>query len=250
MKHRAAIVASISLALATTAHADLKSLGGSLLQGLGNLAGGGKTTTAPTLTQDDAIAGLKEALAQGAEIAVRELGRSDGFLGNPQVRIPLPGPVERLGTGMRNFGLGSYVDQFENSMNRAAEEAVPEALALLKRSVRDMSFDDAMGILRGEDDAATQYFRDNNSDALAERFLPIVQRATASVGVTDAYKRMVGNAGMLAQFVDADRLDLDRYVTGKAMDGLFLMLAAEEKRIRENPVARTTDLLKRVFSGI
>jgi hypothetical protein len=225
--------------------ASLSDLGGSLLKGLG-----GVSQPAPsTLAQSEVVAGLKEALVKGSEIVVGELGRPDGFLAHPDVRIPLPSPLESIGQGMRTFGLGGYVDAFETSLNRAAERAVPDALDLLVRTVRDMSIDDAMGILDGPDDAATRYFREKNEAELAARFLPIVREATAQVGVTQAYKSMLGQAGMAAQLFDPGSLDIDRYVTTEAIDGLFQLLAREEKRIREDPVARTSELLQRVFGG-
>lgn len=221
-------------------------LGGSLLKGLGGTAQPG---TPSTLGQSEVVAGLREALVKGSEIVVDELGRPDGFLKHADVRIPLPDPLQSIGKGMRSFGMGSYVDAFETSLNRAAEQAVPEALELLVGTVRDMSIDDAMGILNGPDDAATRYFRDRNEAQLAERFLPIIKQATANVGVTQSYKSMLGQAGMAAKLFDPESLDIDRYVTGEAIDGLFLLLAREEKRIREDPLARTSDLLQRVFGS-
>ena len=226
--------------------ASLGDLGSSLLKGLGGTAQQPGTSS---LGQSEVVAGLREALVKGSEIVVAELGRPDGFLKHPDVSIPLPGPLESIGKGMRSFGMGSYVDAFETSLNRAAEEAVPEALDLLVGTVRDMSIDDAMGILDGPDDAATRYFRDRNETQLAERFLPIVKQATANVGVTQAYKSMLGQAGMAAQLFDPKSLDIDSCVTGETINGLFLLLAREEKRIREDPLARTSDLLQRVFGG-
>jgi len=220
-------------------------LGNRLLEGLG----GGSAPATRTLGQAEVVAGLREALVKGSEIAVGELGRPDGFLKHAEVRIPLPGPLESVGNGMRRFGMGSYVDAFETSLNRAAEQAVPEALELLVASIRAMSVDDAMRILNGPDDAATRYFRERNETRLVERFLPIVKEATASAGVTQAYKSMLGQAGMVAQLVDPGSLDIDRYVTGAAVDGLFVLLAREEKNIRANPLARTSELLQRVFGS-
>ncbi len=220
-------------------------LGGSLLKGLGGTTQPGTSS----LSQPEVVAGLREALVKGSEIVVGELGRPDGFLNHADVRIPLPGPLESIGKGMRSFGMGGYVDSFETSLNRAAEQAVPEALDLLVATVREMSIDDAMGILNGPEDAATSYFREQNQARLAERFLPIVKEATANVGVTQSYKSMLGQAGMAAAMFDAESLDIDRYVTDEAIDGLFLLLAREEKRIREDPLARTSDLLQRVFGA-
>jgi hypothetical protein len=217
--------------------------GSRLLEGLG----GGSAPATRALGQSEVVAGLREALVRGSEIAVGELGRPDGFLKHADVRITLPGPLESVGNGMRRFGMGGYVDAFETSLNRAAEQAVPEALDLLVASVRAMSIDDAMSILNGPDDAATRYFRERNETRLVERFLPIVREATASAGVTQAYKSMLGQAGLVAQLFDPGSLDIDRYVTDQAIDGLFVLLAREEKNIRANPLARTSELLQRVF---
>lgn len=220
-------------------------IGDSLLKGLGGTTQPGSAA----LGQAEVVAGLREALVRGSELVVDELGRPDGFLKHADVRIPLPRPLESVGKGMRTFGMGGYVDAFETSLNRAAEQAVPEALDLLVATVRGMSIDDAMGILNGADDAATRYFRDRNEAQLAERFLPIVQQATANVGVTQSYKAMLGQAGMAAAMFDPKSLDIDRYVTDEAIDGLFLLLAREEQRIREDPVARSSELLRRVFGS-
>ena len=222
-------------------------IGNSLLKGLGDSSTQQQGGSA--LGSDEVVAGLREALARGSEIVVAELGREDGFLARPEVRIPLPGALESIGSGMRRFGLGGYVDSFETSLNRAAEQAVPEALELLLETVRSMSIDDAMGILEGPDDAATRYFRQRNETELAARFLPIVREATSRVGVTEAYKGMLAQAGMAAQLFDPNSVDIDRYVTGEAIDGLFLLLAREEQRIREDPVARSSELLRRVFGS-
>lgn len=222
-------------------------IGNSLLKGLGD--SGTQQQGGSALGSDEVVAGLREALARGSEIVVAELGREDGFLARPEVRIPLPGALESIGSGMRRFGLGGYVDTFETSLNRAAEQAVPEALELLLETVRSMSIDDAMGILEGPDDAATRYFRQRNEAQLEARFLPIVREATSRVGVTEAYKGMLAQAGMAAQLFDPNSVDIDRYVTGEAIDGLFLLLAREEQRIREDPVARSSELLRRVFGS-
>ena len=236
-------------AVASAHAASWGDLGNSLLKGLGDTSGGSTGSTVSGLSQADVVAGLKEALVKGSEIVVDDLGRPDGFLGNTEVRIPLPDTLQSVGQGMRSFGLGSYVDSFETSLNRAAEKAVPEALDLLLATVRGMSIDDAMGILNGPDDAATTYFRERNEDRLTKRFLPLVREATASVGVTQAYKAMLGQAGMAAQFFDPASVDIDRYVTDQAIDGLFLLLAREEKRIREDPLARSSELLQQVFGS-
>ncbi len=201
------------------------------------------------LSDDEIVRGLKEALSKGADRAIARLGRPGGYLDNVDVRIPLPEELQRIDKLLRTFRQDRYADEFVATMNRAAERAVPEAALLLKDSVAAMSLDDARAILKGADDAATQYFRRTSEDKLRQRFLPIVRQATEAAGVTAAYKAMLQRAGPAAGLLGEQARDVDGYVTAKAMDGLFRMMALEEKAIREHPVERTTDLLKRVFGA-
>lgn len=210
----------------------------------------GSSTSVNALSNDQIIRGLKDALSIGAEKAIKLLGRDGGYLDDKQVRIPLPGVLETVGKGLRAVGQDELVDEFIATMNHAAEQAVPETLSIFGDTIRAMSLDDARGILNGGDTAATEYFRKNSSKRLSAAILPIVQEATRKTGVTSSYKSLVNEAGFLADYVDMDSLDLDKYVTSKALDGLFLKLAQEEKLIRENPVARTTDILKTVFGSV
>jgi hypothetical protein len=221
----------------------LKPLGNALPLGSG---GGG---TAGALSQTEMVSGLKEALGVGVERAIKLLGRDGGFLRDGAVKIPLPGVLGKVESGLRAMGQGALADEFITTMNRAAERAVPEAASIFGDTIRDMTLQDAQGILQGPDDAATRYFRQQSGERLTQALRPIVEQATAGAGVTSAYKKMIGKAGFLASLVDQRQLDLDSYVTDKALDGLFLKLAAEEKQIRENPLARSTDLLKKVFSA-
>jgi Protein of unknown function (DUF4197) len=200
------------------------------------------------LSENDIVNGLKQALSKGTRSAVAMLGQEDGFLANPQVKIPMPESLKKVEKGLRKIGKDKLADNFIETMNRAAEKAVPEATSIFADTVKTMSIVDAKEILQGEDDAATQYFRENSGDKIKEKFLPIVKEATSQVGVTSSYKKMTDKLGFLSGYVDTSSLDLDDYVTNKAMDGLFTMVAAEEKKIRENPLERTTDLLKKVFS--
>ncbi|MDT8388332.1 MAG: DUF4197 domain-containing protein [Thiogranum sp.] len=204
---------------------------------------------ATQLSQDEIVAGLKEALQVGVERATSLLGQKGGFLNDAAVKIPLPEPLKKVERGLRAVGQDAVVDEFVMSMNRAAEKAVPEATSILADTIKNMSLRDARSILNGPDDAATQYFRAQNEARLTDAVLPIVKDTTAEAGVTSSYKRMTGKLGPLAQFADMDRLDLDQYIAGKTLDGLFLKLAQEEKRIREDPVARSTELLKKVFAS-
>jgi len=190
---------------------------------------------------------IRQALSQSMDMAVNRLGRADGYWANPQVRIPLPEELRRVEKTLRRYGLERYAEDFAESLNRAAEAAVPVAKPVLLDAIRDMSLNDAVGIVRGNDDAATQYFRVHTDAVLRERLRPIVADATAHAHVTAAYKRLMKKATFLEKAVEPGYLDLDAYVTRAALDGLYLLMAEEEQRIRRNPLARTTDLLKNVF---
>lgn len=190
---------------------------------------------------------LKQALELGTRRAVKTLGHPGGFLADKAVRIPLPKPLRQVGRGLREVGQGKVADEFIASMNRAAEEAVPKATAIFVDAIRAMSLDDARRIVKGPDDAATRYFRSHTSAQLTAAMLPVVRDATARVGVTRSYKRFISRAGFLSRWRDSKSLDIDHYVTEKTLDGLFLKLADEEKRIREDPAAQTTALLRKVF---
>lgn len=210
---------------------------------------GGSSSSTAALSDEQVIRGLKEALRVGTEKAIQILGRQGGYLNDSQVRIPLPEGLQSVGKGLRKLGQDRLVDDFVATMNRAAERAVPETLRIFSDTIRDMTLEDARGILNGGESAATDYFRSKGSGRLSEAILPIVQQATREAGVTSAYKGMLGKVGFLGNYVDMDALDLDRYVTGQALDGLFLKLAEQERLIRQDPVARTTDILKTVFGS-
>lgn len=207
---------------------------------------GGSVGEAP-LTEGDIAAGLREALVVGTQRAVQRLGRMDGFWQNAGLRIPLPDSLKKAEKVMRQLGQDKAVDEFHLSLNRAAEQAVPEAASIFADAIRGMTLADARGLLEGRDDAATQYFRGRTSAALAARFRPIVTRATNSVGATRKFKDFAGKAGRFVPGLDPATTDLDGYVTERALAGLFTTLAQEEKSIRENPAARTSELLRRVF---
>lgn len=193
-------------------------------------------------------AGLKQALEIGSERAAGTLGKVDGYLKNPPVHIPVPDQLQRAEGLLRKLGAGKYADQFVTSLNRAAEAAAPKAKPIFVEVIRNMTIEDAVGILRGGDDAATQYFRHHSRDRLTAIFRPVVARTTNDVGATAYYKRFVEKAASTG-LVDTRGLDLDDYVTRKALDGLFYILAQEERRIRQDPIARTTELLRQVFGS-
>ena len=201
------------------------------------------------LSNRDASSGLKEALTRGAEFAVSQLGRRDGFLGDARVRIPLPESLQSIEKLARGIGLSKQADELIDTMNHAAESAVVEAKPLLVGAVKSMSVRDAKDILTGPEDAATQYFRRTTSAGLSERFLPIVKRATAKVQLTDKYNAFAGKAAKYG-LIDEKDADLDNYVTQKAMDGLFLMIAEQEKNIRRDPIGTGSSLLKKVFGAL
>lgn len=197
----------------------------------------------------DQVGSLKQALTQGAETAVANLARENGYLGNDKVRIPLPENLQKAEGLMRQFGMGKYADELVTSMNRAAEAAVPEAKALLLGAVKKMTVQDAKSILTGSDDAATQYFRKNTETALTGKFKPIVNKSMQKVKLTEKYDQFAGRGAQYG-LVDPKDARLDDYITRRAMDGLFLMMAEQEKAIRANPLEATGSLAKKVFSAI
>ena len=206
-------------------------------------------STVASLTNSDMTGALKEALDKGVQHAVTQLGQPGGFLDDKRVRIPMPEKLAWVEKSLRTIGQDQLADEFIISMNSAAEKAVPEVASVFGDAIKSMSLEDAKGILQGPDDAATQYFRNNSSAALTERMLPIVKQATDAAGVTSHYKSMMSKAGGVMNMLNKDTTDLDSYVTNKAMDGLFLMIAAEEKKIRENPLERSSELMKKVFGA-
>ncbi len=201
------------------------------------------------LTDQDATGGLKDALVQAAGSAVGKLGVADGYFKNPKVRIPLPDSLKKVEKGLRMFGMGKQADELVLRMNRAAEAAVPEARALLVDSVKKMSVQDARNILTGGDDAATQYFRKTTASPLAEKFLPIVRKATEDVQLAQQYNK-IAEKGARYGLVKKEQANLEQYVTQKALDGLYLMMAEEERAIRKDPLSASTNLIKKVFGAL
>ena len=201
------------------------------------------------LTSKESAAGLKEALSRGASLAVEQLGKRDGFLGDARVKILLPDSLHQVEGAMRTFGMGKQADELVEAMNRAAEAAVVEAKPILLNAVKSMSIDDAKGILAGGDDAATQYFRRTTSTPLGEKFLPIVRKATERVKLAESWDRFAGKAQRFG-LVSEEDAKLDQYVTRKALDGLYLMIAEQERAIRQDPVGTGSKLLSRVFGAV
>jgi len=201
------------------------------------------------LTQSDASGGLKDALTQGAKVAVQQLGKPGGFSNNPDVRIELPGNLGKAAKTMKMMGMGAQVDQLEASMNKAAEAAVPQAQALLVDSVKKMTVQDAKSILAGSNDSATQYLNKTSREQIRAKFLPIVKQATDQVGLAKQYNSFAGQAASFG-VIDAKSANIENYVTEQALDGLFAMIAEQEASIRENPAGAATSLAKKVFGAL
>src|SRR5436190_3694840 len=221
-----AVITTLLLAFAPTARADLAAI-----------------------SNQDAAAGLKGALERGSSVAVDLLGRTDGFFGNGAVKIPLPDSLKRYEKLMRNVGLGKHADELILTMNRAAEAAVPEAKKLFVDAVKKMSVQDAKGVLTGGQTSGTDYFKRSTTDQLRERFLPVVKRATAKVKLAEKYNQYA-QKGVQFGLVKKEQANLDDYVTQKALDGLFFMVAEEEKKIRQDPVKAGSDIIRKVFGAL
>jgi len=202
-----------------------------------------------SLSNAEASSGLKEALTQGVGKAVSSLGVANGFFGNKEVKIPLPKSLQKIEKGMKLMGMGKQSDELVLKMNRAAEAAVPEAKALLVDSIKQMSLADAKAILTGPQDAATQYFKRTTSKQMCEKFLPIVTKATENVQLAASYNKYA-EMGSKFGVVKKEDANIEQYVTNKALDGLYLMIAKEEAAIRKDPLGQASSLLKKVFGAV
>jgi hypothetical protein len=200
------------------------------------------------LSSDEIASGLKEALKISTGSAVSLTGKTDGYFMNQAIKIVMPEKLATVERGLRSIGYGPQIDEFVLSMNRAAEKAAPAAKEIFWGAIKEMSFDDARKILAGGDTAATDYFEGKTSGKLTEAFRPVVEKSMGEIGVARQYNALVGQAQSLP-FVKVPSFDLNQYVVGKAMDGLFLMMAQEERKIRKDPAARVTELLKTVFAN-
>lgn len=226
---------------------------GGTLKGLGDLGGSKKDTATPSnsanLSDQDVTHGLKDALAEGAAKAVGLLGKPDGFLNNDKVRIQLPNVLQKAESVLKFTGQGKRMDELKVSLNRAAEAAVPEAKKLLMDAIKNMSVADAKGVLTGGEDSATQYFRKATGVQLHDRFLPIVGNTVNRYKLSEQYNSLAGTASK-AGLIDKEQANMSEYVTNKALDGLFLMIAEEEKAIRSNPLGRSSDYIRKVFGSL
>ena len=201
------------------------------------------------ISNKDATSGLKQALTDGSAAAVGLLGKENGFFGNPKVKIPLPPALEKVEGALRMMGKKKEADDLVLAMNRAAEAAVPEAKALLVDAVKKMSVQDAKGILTGGDTAATDYFRRTTQGQLTQRFLPIVKKATDRVGLAQQYNSLAGQGASFG-LVGKDEATVENYVTKKALDGLYLMIAEQEKQFRQNPMGAASNIVQKVFGAL
>lgn len=249
------LVVIAALSHSFSSHAGLlDTLGGMVTN---SSSGSSASSALNALSQDQLVGGLKQALSNGLQHAIGQLGHDGGFLTNLNVKIPMPEKLHMVEKTLRSLKQDKLADDFVTTMNHAAEQAVPEAASVFANAVSQMTIEDAKGILTGPTNAATQFFRRTTQTTLFARFHPIVQKATAATGVTAAYKKMTaaatGSTGTfgntLGNLMGSDALDVDTYVTNKALDGLFKMVAEEEAKIRANPAARTTDLLQKVFGA-
>ena len=213
------------------------------------VSGSASSLDLSAISNADATTALRTALTQGAGKAVESLARTDGFFGNPQVKIPLPQQLQKAEQLMRKMGLGSMADELVLTMNRAAEAAVPEAKTLLVGAVKSMTLTDARALLSGGPDSATQYFRTKTQSQLTARFKPIVMQATAKLGVVKSYNSLAAKA---AQFglLDSKTANIDDYVTAQTLDGLYKMIATEEQAIRSDPVGQSSKILQKVFGAV
>lgn len=203
------------------------------------------------IPQQQIAEALKEALAQGVKHAVNTLGQEGGFLNNLDVRIPIPDQMKRVESTLRMFKQDRLADEFIATMNHAAENAVPEAGQVFSQAIQQLTLEDVQSLWKGKDTAVTDYFRKTSTESIKERMRPIIEKSTSQAGVTAKYKQLTDKAKMLTPLFgrDSASLNLDDYITSRAAEGLFQMIGQEERRIRENPAARTTDLLKKVFGA-
>jgi len=216
---------------------------------LGWSSGSAHALSLADLSQGEAAKGLKAALEQGAKVAVAQLGQPDGFLGNGKVRIPLPGYLDDAASLLRTLGQGQRIDELVTTMNRAAEAAVPLARDLLLNAVRGMSVSDAKKILGGGETSVTAFFAEKTHAPLTRKFLPVVTRSTEKVGLADKYNQIAGKAAELG-LVRQEDASIQQYVTGKALDGLYLVIGEEERKIRRDPVGTGSALLSKVFGAL
>ena len=245
----AALLLLSTCSLSASAQFRFPSLKGIKLPGvLQAPAGSTRPTNTGGLSSGEAANGLKEALLQGIDKGADQASQTDGFYLNRLIRIPFPPDAQRVATTLRSFGLGSQVDKFELSLNRGAEDAARSAKPIFLSAIKSLTFSDVWNILTGQKDAATQYLKRTTSTQLTTAFAPIMQQSLDKVGATRYYTQLATTYNQIP-LVQPVQSDLTQYATGKAVDGLFTLIAQEEANIRQNPIARTTELLRRVFGN-
>lgn len=217
-------------------------------QTVGTLLGSSEKTASTSLSKDEITAGIKETLQIGAERAVKQASQEGGFNTNPSIHIPLPKHIAAIKDKLRYIGLSGQADTFENTMNTAAEKASEKALPILGQAVSNMSLKDVKRVWQGGDTAATQYLREKTWKKVYDEFRPVISDRTGSVGVTSAYKNLTDSPAVRT-LVSRSGFDLDHYITKETMEGLFFLLGREEQKIRNDPAARSTEILKKVFGG-
>ena len=241
-----ALAAAALLVTLPPSKANANSLTDALAKALPPASSGGGLGS---ISNTDASAGIKAALQKGAEVAVSLLGKQDGFMGNDKVRIPLPQWIDKAQSALKLLGRGKDVDELKLGINRVAEQAVPEAKALLVNAVKGMTVQDAKGILQGGDNAVTSFFRNKTEKPLGEKFLPIVTKVTERIGLAKQYNQLAGQGEKLG-LIKGDQAKVERHVTNKALDGLYFMIGEEEKKIRQDPIGTGSDILKKVFGAL
>jgi hypothetical protein len=243
---------AMGFALSVSAY-DFSGLQDKLKGVLNKDSGSSSTSTTKSavdsLTPTEINGGLKEALTKGAEAAVAKLGKADGFWADPKLRIPLPANLQKVSKVMKTLGMGKQVDALELGMNRAAEAAVPEAKNMLVGAVKDMSLEDAKGILTGGDTAATDFFRKKTESALSAKFLPIVKGTTDKVGLAQTYNTYAGTAARFGA-VKSDQATIENYVTKEGLDRLYKVIGEQEKAFRANPLQSGSALIQKVFGSL
>ncbi len=262
------LLALVFIFTTTIADAGLKSLMNGLMNKKISTTSNSNKTSGSNITYTEKQSALKQALEMGVKYAISNLSKTGGFLNNPLVKIPVPNSLQTVAKVLRKVGQGKIVDNFVAEMNHAAEKAAPKTIDIFMSAIKHMSIKDATKILTGPDDAATQYFKEHTYSSLFKAIKPIVKESTSKTNVTKYYKTMMDSykkyqkplgalssyksmlTGKKSKKSEEPSSDLDTYITKKAIKGIFLMVAQEEKKIRQNPVARTTDLLKKVFGSL
>ena len=243
------LLTALLVALSSPAWAGFWDSATSALQQMAAPPAKKEAKASPSVSNSEMEAGFRQALELAVEQAVKSGGAPGGFLDNPRIRIPLPSHLQTAASLMRNMGMGGQVDALETTMNHAAEKAVAGSMPIFAKALKEITFQDLMGLYRGGDTAITDYFKRKTWKELYAKFLPVVHQSAMEVGVTRRYEEMASNP-MVRPMIQGTSLDLDHYVATKALDGLFTLMAQQEAQIRRDPAARTTDLLKKVFGTL